>query len=171
MLASDLFTDPTRRSYAAMPEMDALTEQDALLEAALVDVDVDVVQGAAGLLFDLRGAVSFQEGNTAVLIARGVSRLEWNRGDAGDRPGWWAVMESTPATRHRRFTFSLGFIPPRAGLVVDAAAAEFYVGDMQGRDDAPPDFTSAGPETIRAEMQRWDVEFLPKAAVFLDPFS
>src|SRR5918997_1688834 len=78
MRALDLFHDPRRRSYASMPEMDALTEPDALQEAALVDVRLSALDNSVGLLFDLRGALQLQDGDTAILIAREVTRMSWD---------------------------------------------------------------------------------------------
>jgi len=168
MIAADLFHDPERRSYASMPEADALTEQGALQEAALVDVRFDAMMASVGLLFDLRGAIQLRDAPVAILIARGVSSLEW----VGDhrRPGrvWYAVTGSVPDSRRGRFHLSLGFAPD-AELRVEADAAEFYVGDMPGIDAAPPDFVEDDDRVIRARMPSWASVFVPIAATFLDP--
>jgi hypothetical protein len=47
---------PTLRDLAA-PEMDPLTEEDALREAQLLDVRFDAVRSTLGLLFELRVAL------------------------------------------------------------------------------------------------------------------
>jgi hypothetical protein len=60
-----------------MPESDALTEEHALQEAALVDVRFNTVESTAGLLFDLRTALGFRMANAGVIIARRVHDLHW----------------------------------------------------------------------------------------------
>ncbi len=168
MRAVDLLDDPDRRSYAAMPEMDALTEAGALQEAALVDVCVDAVTCSVSLLFDLRGALQLREGSVAVLIARGVERFEW-RPCPGERGRvWHAVTASIPDNSAGRFRLRLGFVSSKE-LVVEAAAGEFYVGDMPGMDGAPPDFVDDDIATIRAGMPSWSAPFEPGWATFLDP--
>lgn len=170
MIAADLFHDPDRRSYAAMPEADALTEHGALQEAALVDVRFDPTTGSVGLLFDLRGAIQLRDASVALLIARGVSRLEWT--NERSRPGrtWHAVTGSIPENSDGRFSLMLGFASD-AELRLEADGAEFYVGDMAGMDCAPPDFVEDDDETIQAGMPNWAWTFVPTAATFLDPMD
>ncbi len=170
MIPADLFQDPARRSHAAMPEMDALTEQGALQEAALVAARVDVLHSAVGLLFDLRGALQLRMGTVAVLIARKVERFEWSTNRRSDHAVWYAVMDSVPDTRSGRLLLRLAFAP-HAELVVEAEAAEFYVGDMPGMDQAPPDFLEDSDEVIRAGMPSWESRFVPGFATFLDADS
>lgn len=170
MIAADLFHDPNRRSYASMPEADALTERGALQEAALVDVRFDATSGSVGLLFDLRGAIQLRDGSVALLIARGVNRLEWV--SERPRPGrtWHAVTGSIPQNLEGRFSLLLGFASD-AELRIEADGAEFYVGDMAGMDCAPPDFVEDDDETIQAGMPNWTWTFVPVAATFLDPMN
>lgn len=168
MIAADLFHDPNRRSYASMPEADALTERGALQEAALVDVRFDATSGSVGLLFDLRGAIQLRDGSVALLIARSVNRLEWV--NERPRPGrtWHAVTGSIPQNSEGRFSLLLGFASD-AELRLEADGAEFYVGDMAGMDCAPPDFVEDDDEAIQAGMPNWTWTFVPIAATFLDP--
>lgn len=170
MIAADLFRDPARRSYGAMPEMDALTEDDTLREAALVDVRFDVIASAVGLLFDLRGAVQLRDGTAAVVIARSVKRLEWVAHHQISGWVWHAVTGSVPTNRDGLFSLLLGFAPD-AELRIESLAAEFYVGDMNGLEAAPPDFLQDGEDTIRAGMPSWMATFRPTAATFLHPES
>jgi hypothetical protein len=169
MRALDLFHDPHRRSYASMPEMDALTEPDALQEAALVDVRLSAFENSVGLLFDLRGALQLQDGDTAVVIARGVTHLAW---DAESRPGrtWYATTRSVSDTSQGRLVLSLWLVPD-ARLTLESAGAEFYVGEMAGVDGPPPDFVTDDDITVRAALPRWDAAFEPVAATFLDPMD
>lgn len=170
MIIDGLFTDPSRRSYAAMPEMDPLTEEGALQEADLVAVRVDVMTASAGLLFDLRNALQLRSGNAALLIARGVDRVEWDVQDVRDLPFVsHLVTQSVPSIDDGRFALTLGLVPD-AGLTLRARGAEFFVGDVPDLGDAPPDFLEGSPDLIRAEMPGWASVFVPGYATFLDPF-
>jgi hypothetical protein len=170
MLAADLFHDPNRRSYGAMPEADALTEPHALQEAALIDVRFSALYNSVGLLFDLRVALQFREPKVAVLIGRDVTRLEWEAVPFPHSRVWFANVGSTPDTRSQLFRLELHFVP-NARLTLQSRGAEFYVGDMDGVDGAPPDFGEDDDATIRRRMPSWDARFLPLAATFLDPYD
>ncbi len=171
MIIEELFTDPTRRDYAAMPEMDPLTEEGALQEADLVAVKLDVMTASAGLLFDLRNALQLRLGNAALLIARGVDRFEWDVQDARDLPFVAHIVTgSTPAIAGCRFELTLGFVPD-AGLSLRARGAEFFVGAVPDLGEAPPDFLEGSADLIRAEMPGWASVFVPGYATFLDPIS
>src|SRR5205085_416302 len=79
----DLLDDASRRSYAASPEMDALTEPGALQEAQLIAARLDAVRSQAWLLIDCRGALQIRMGNTAIIIAKAVRRFAWQAKPAG----------------------------------------------------------------------------------------
>jgi hypothetical protein len=72
-----LYLGPELRQYASQPEMDPLTEDDALQEAQLLDVRFDALRSTVGLLFDLRMALQLREPNTGVLVVSGVRELSW----------------------------------------------------------------------------------------------
>lgn len=171
MIIEELFTDPSRRSYAAMPEMDPLTEEGALQEADLVAVKLDVMTASAGLLFDLRNALQLRSGNAALLIARGVDRFEWDVQDVRDVPFVsHLVTGSAPSVDGCLFELALGFVPD-AGLTLRARGAEFFVGNVPALGEAPPDFLESSADLIRAEMPGWASVFVPGYATFLDPIS
>jgi hypothetical protein len=170
MKLRDLLTDPNRRRFAAQPEMDALMdalrESDALQEAQLQDVRFEVVSGTLWVLFDCRGALQIEEGNTAVVVARGVSALHWH-GPPYDHWRAWPVVESVIGVHGRDWSLSLSLLSD-ARLAVTARAAEFWVGDAPGCDEAPPDFTADDDVTIRNGLASWESEFQPSYSVFLD---
>ena len=169
MLIEELLVDPRRREHAAMPEADALTESGALQEAQLLDVRLDVLRSTAWLLFDCRGALQIEMGNTAVISAHGVRRLSWVAKARG-RLTSWSVVASNPSVIDSTWSLSLAFAP-NARLELEAESAEFFVGDVAGCDEAPPDYTEADDETIRAGLPNWSSTFAPVHAVFLDPVS
>jgi hypothetical protein len=49
-------------------EMDALRDEDALLEAQLLDLRVSTLRSVAGFLFEFRTSLHFDEGNAAVTV-------------------------------------------------------------------------------------------------------
>jgi hypothetical protein len=50
-----------------------------------------------------------------------------------------------------------------------ATSAEFFVGDIPGLPEAPPDFTEDDEETVAAGMPAWNAPFHPIWATFIDP--
>lgn len=171
MIISQLFTDPDRRSYAAALEADALTEEHALQEAALVDVRFSVVESTAGLLFDLRTALGFRMANTGVIIVRGVHDLQWETSTVAPFP-WICYMVMGSFLRKDEGVFSLSVgMEPSAWLRLKAVSAEFFVGNVLGLSEAQPDFGEDNDTLIRAGMPNWESQFEPEWATFLDEFK
>lgn len=172
MTIEELFSDVGRRRFAAQPEMDPLTEPDALQEAQLLDIRVHALTSAVALLFDLRTALQFMEGNTALLIAHGVREFGWSSEPRSSARTAWNVVSSQPSVSNGTFSIVLGFIPS-ARLVLRAVSAEYYVGDVAAIGDTPPDYGGADDALIRAGLADWSSPFAPAHAVFLDqdPFS
>jgi hypothetical protein len=167
MRLEELLVDPHRREHAAMPEADALTQSHALQEAQLLDVRLDALRSTVWLLFDCRGALQIEMGNTAVIVAHGLRRLSWVAQPRG-RLTAWTVVSSEPVARGGMWSLSLGFVPS-ARMELEADSAEFFVGNVPGCDEAPPNYTEADDATIRAGLPSWTSTFEPIHAVFLDP--
>lgn len=161
--------DRRLREYASQPEMDPLTEDDALQEAQLLDVRFDALRSTVGLLFELRTALQLREGNTGVLVAGGVRELSWSAGQRSTSRTAWTVGGSVTSNADRLFGLDLGMWPaPGAQLRVVAESAAFFVGDVPGLDRIP-DYLDDDEATIRAQLAGWHSEFVPVHAVFLDP--
>jgi hypothetical protein len=157
------------REFASQPEMDPLTEGDALQEAQLLDVRFDAVRSTVGLLFEMRTALQLREANTGVLVARGVRELSWSTG--GRSPAdWfaWVVAGSTVRTANRLFELQLAGLRPDAQLGLVAESSAFFVGDVPGLGGAPPNYVQDDDQTIRAGLAGWQSQFVPAHAVFLD---
>lgn len=165
----EMLRDSARRQFAAQPESDALIEADALREAQLLDVHVDVLRSTVYLLFDCRGALQIEMGNTAIIVARGLERISWNGSPRGPRTAW-SVVGWEPRLDAGRWLLASDFFP-LARLELSASTAEFYVGDVPGCDGPPPDYTDADDETVRAGIASWESTFEPVHATFLDPQS
>jgi hypothetical protein len=163
----ELLTDPERRRFAAQPEMDPLTEIDALQEAQLLSVRVDAVSSTVAVLFDLRTALQFMEGNTALIVARDVRDVSWSAEARPTARTAWNVVASQPNATEGLLSLSLAFVP-QARLSLRTGEAEFYVGDVQDLPDAPPDYGSGDEAAIRAGVADWGSRFAPVHAVFLD---
>jgi hypothetical protein len=58
---------------------------------------------------------------------------------------------------------------PGARLTLAAASAAFFVGDVHGLPEAPPDYSQADRGSIMAKVAGWNSPFDPVSAVFLDP--
>jgi len=162
--------DQSLRKYAALPEMDPLTEDDALQEAQVLDVRFDALAGVIAILFELRQALQLQEASTGVLVARGVRELGWTGPERDTALTAWSVGSSVPSAKDRLFGLSLVLWPhPGARLMLTAESAAFFVGDVPGLSEAPPDYSQGDRRALDSEVAGWDSPFEPVSAVFLDP--
>jgi hypothetical protein len=164
----ELLKDPRRRSYAAIPETDALTEKSGLQESDLVDAKFDLFGDSLAMLFDLRVSLGFRMANTAVLVMRQVLHLELSSKEPpGPERIAHLVMSSNPDVQDRLFTFTLGCLGGWS-LNAIATSAEFFVGDIPNLPETPPDFSEGDAETVAAGMPSWDASFHPMWATFID---
>jgi hypothetical protein len=162
-----LSLDAELRRFAAQPEMDPLTENDALQEAQLLDVRIDALRSTVGLLFELRVALQLREANTGVLVAHGVRKISWSVSPRSTVRTAWNIVASTPLCADRLFSLNLE-LWPEGRLELSAEKAGFFVGDVAGIGEAPPDY--GGEESmIQAGLAGWRSTFTPVHAVFLDP--
>lgn len=95
--------DPELRRYASMPEMDPLTEEDALQEAQVAGVRFDALTRVVGIIFERRQALQLREANTGVLIAHGVWELSWSGSKRDEGLSAWPIDSSVPRTTGRLF--------------------------------------------------------------------
>lgn len=164
-----LLLDPALRQHASMPEMDPLTEEDALQEAQVLDVRFDALARVVGILFELRQALQLQEANTGVLVAHGVRELTWAGPGRDTTLTAWSVGSSVPQARDQLFGLNLVMWPhPGAQLSLTAESAAFFAGDVPGLAEAPPDYTDRDRAELGHEIACWDSSFEPVSAVFLD---
>lgn len=167
MRIDDLLVSDDRRDMAAAPEVDALVDDGALAEAALFDIRMDLVRGAMWMLFDCRGALQISAGNTAVLVVQAVRSVHW-AGCVVEPRVWRAVSGWKVRRSHSRLLEFEITMEPTATLRVAGTSGEFFVGDVPGCDDAPPDFLAASDEEVRAGLQSWASIFNPIHASFSD---
>jgi hypothetical protein len=164
----ELLTDPHRRSYAAIPETDALTEENGLQESDLVDAKFSLFGDSLAMLFDLRVSLGFRMANTAVLVMRQVLHVELSSKEPpGPERIAHLVMTSKPDVHEMLFTFELGCLRGWS-LKASATSAEFFVGDIPNLPETPPDFAEDDAVTVAAGMPAWNASFRPMWATFID---
>jgi len=70
----------------------------------------------------------------------------------------------------RLFELNLVMWPhPGARLSLTAESAAFFIGNVPGLPEAPPDYADGDRPAIAAELAGWASSFEPVNAVFLDP--
>jgi hypothetical protein len=151
------------------PEVDPLTEKDALQEARLNEVIFDAVNSRVGLLFDLRGSLQLRLAYTGLLVLGGVEGLCWNSERRPTSRTAWNVVGSLPVNEDGLINLKLFFFPD-AELTVVARSAVFYAGDVPGLPDTPPDFAGSD-EAIAAGMASMDSPFEPTQTTLIEPQS
>ena len=139
--------------------MDPLGDADVLQEAQLLGVQTDAVRGVAGLLFEMRTALQIRQGDTAVLILRGVRDVTWSAPPRPTELTAWTVDGSTFEREAGLLRVSMSMWPsPGADLTVVATSAEFVVGDVKGLEHAPPDYTDG---SIDGKIATWNSVMTP----------
>lgn len=158
---------PWRREHGSKPEMDPFTEDDALMEAQILDVHLNTLQSRAAILFELRLALQLREGNTGLLVAEGVTRFEWHASQRNTARTAWTVVGSAPRSADGTLEMRLGVLP-QAGLLLRARSVAFYSGDVEDLLEIP-DYGTASASELASMTAQWDSKFVPLHAVFVDP--
>ena len=165
----DLLTGSVTGALVGSPEMDPLTEKDALQEARLNEVIFDAVNSRVGLLFDLRGSLQLRTADTGLLVLGGVEGLSWNSQRRHTTRTAWNVVGSLPVNEDGMINLRLFFFPD-AEMAVVARSAAFYAGDVPGLPDTPPDFDGSDA-AVAAGMASMDSPFEPAQATIIEPQS
>ncbi len=169
MTPRDLIAGAPVAAMVGSPEMDPLTEEDALREAQLNEVLFDAVNMRAGLLFDLRVALQLRMAYTGLIVLTGIEAFSWRAERRFTRRGAWNVDASRPDNKDGIVNLRLIFFPS-AELTVVARGAAFFAGDVPGLPDAPPDFAGTDAE-VAAGMASMDSPFEPTQATFIEPLT
>jgi hypothetical protein len=169
MRLRDLLTGDVTGALVGSPEMDPLTEKDALQEARLNELIFDAVNRRVGLLIDLRGALQLRMARTGLLVLTGVEDFSWNSERRRTTRTAWNIVSSVPVNEDGTINLSLFFFPD-AELTVVARGAAFYAGDVPGMPDAPPDFSSRD-EVVAAGMASMDSPFELTQMTLIEPES
>lgn len=139
------------------PDVNPLTDNDALQEAQLLALRFDAASRTASLLFELRMALQLHETNTGVLVVRGVRGLAWSGPERATPRTAWTVGGSSVGVSGGLFCMKLGLWPsPGAQVNLVAKSAAFFAGDVPGLNDVPSDYIEDDEETIRSNLADWD---------------
>jgi hypothetical protein len=169
MRLRDLLTGDLMGALVGSPEVDPLTEKDALQEARLNEVIFDAVNRRAGLLFDLRGSLQLRTAHAGLLVLGSVEDLNWSSQRRRTTRTAWNVVGSLPVNEDGVINLKLFFFPD-AELIVVARSAAFYAGEVPGLPDTPPDFFDSD-EAVAAGMASMDSLFEPTQATLIQPQS
>jgi hypothetical protein len=150
-------------------EMDPLRERDALQEAQVLDVRLDAVRSAVGLLFELRVALQLRRPNTGVLVVPNVRALSWDAEARSTARTAWNVVGSTPQTRERSFGLTLG-TSPNARLSLQGGSAAFFAGNVPNLDRIP-DYFEDSESVVRAGIAGWHSQFTPDSGLLREPLK
>lgn len=165
MKISELLQHSTRRSFSAVPEMNALTEFDALIEASIIKMHFDYVLRTVWYIIDCKGALEIRAGNTALLAIHDIERFSWrNQVERSPRLNW-TILDWRPIASPSNWQLNAMTLPS-GDLELVGKSAEFFVGDVPGCDDAPPDFTTSTDQEIFEGLADWSSEFEPIYASF-----
>jgi hypothetical protein len=140
-------------AFSEPPEINPLTDEDALQEVQLIDVRFDAISSSVGLLLELRNALQIRTANTGVLIARAVTRLSWSAAPRVTPRTAWNIIGSLPRHESHRFDLRLTMFPS-AVLDLTAASASFYAGNVEGIGEAPPNYGDE-QEVVQLGLPSW----------------
>jgi hypothetical protein len=160
----ELLLDARSQHHADQPDVNILTEEDALQEAQLLSLRHDALRSAAALLFELRMALQLEAGNTGVLLAYGVRELRWTASARSTMRTAWNVLGSSIKRHEDALQLDLAMWP-QAELSLRAASTAFIVGNVPSLGSVPPDYGMDNEETIRAGIADWHADFEPVQAV------
>lgn len=100
------------------------------------------------------------------LVAHRVREVTWS-GPRRDAPlTVWAVGSSVPRIEDGSFSLTLAMWSYPGVLSLTAESAAFFVGEVPGLAEAPPDYTGRDRTTIIGEIAGWQSAFEPVQAVF-----
>jgi len=165
----DLLAGASVTALLGSPEMDPLTEKDALVGAPLVEAVLDPVNMRVGLLFDLRVAEQLRMANTGLIILGGVEAFEWRTERRSTARTSWNVDASVPSNNEGVINLRLIFFPS-AELTLVARSAAFFAGEVPGLPDTPPDFGGSDAE-VAAAMASMESLFEPNQATFIESLA
>ncbi|MBB5866624.1 hypothetical protein F4553_000003 [Allocatelliglobosispora scoriae] len=154
MLISELSVQADH-GFVDMRTDDPLRQPDALLEAQLLDVRFEALTSTASLLFDLRTAMQIDDGNTGVLLARGLREIEWSGEIRSTARTAWNVVGSDCSRSGESVVLRIGFLPS-ARIRIMASRFEFYVGDVAELLEQLPDYGEDDDNAIRQNLPSWD---------------
>lgn len=150
---ADLWRSPSPDLAPAPLDADPFTDESALEEAQVLDVRFDAVNGIVGVLLEMRLAGMYDEGNAALLTARGVESLTVSADVVGHR----LVREvSAVVTERVAGRVRLGLhVTASSALSVVADEVDFWLLEVDGIGEAPPDYGDPDESAVQAGLPQW----------------
>ena len=167
MTIDEFLRSQERFDIQVPPETDPFLNEGALDEAYVLDIRFDALRSRAWILFDCRGALQVVTGNTAVLVVNEVQSFSWINYEALKPRQQRSILTWRPSSVDGDWTLRVGFAPSSV-LLIAGSGGEFFVGDIPGGDEPPPNFMTATEEEMRAGLAGWSSEFRPINAAFRD---
>lgn len=134
-----------------------------LAECDVQKFSVDIAAGEAGVIFDLKGSLHFDDSNVAVLWADGVESASWS----GSREAFSLKFQAFPVgasaltrTISGLWRMWVGAISGQE-LVVEAQVISIWLGNVDGGNDAPPDYIDDSADYIQSRLYQWDTVASP----------
>jgi hypothetical protein len=164
MSIEELLRSESSLQLSPLPENDPLRDSDALQEADLVGIWVDVLRSTTTVLFDLRNAIELRSGNTGLVSFIGAPSVTYHSTDDRREPFVsHLVVGSTVESSAGSLclTVSLDSWDPHGEeVVVSGGLARFLYGEVPGLSPAPPNFPDDPRNEILSHMPSWRSEFI-----------
>ncbi|WP_327257115.1 hypothetical protein [Streptomyces sp. NBC_01244] len=156
-LIENLFTSQDYQQAPERIDWDPLKEPDALLDAQLLDCRVCPTANRAALLIDMRTALHYRTGNSALLVIRGLQSFQWSGAAQALKLMAFTVMSGQPTEVDRGWRMDLDFFPA-SSLSVGGERADFYLLNTNGTPAAQPSYPDHDLDQVRHGLPWWDSE-------------
>ncbi|MFJ9801138.1 hypothetical protein [Streptomyces wuyuanensis] len=155
-LVEDLFTSQDYRRAAEPINWDPLKEQDTLDDAQLLDCRVCSTANRAALLFEMRSALFYPMGNSALLVVRGLRSFQWDGVPQQQKLMAFSVVSSRPSRiTDGGLRLELEFFPD-GKVSVSGDRADFYLLEAHGIPEGPPGYPGRNLDQVRHELPSWN---------------
>lgn len=145
------------------PEWNPLTNDEALIEAELLDIRLDPGRSTVGLMLDINGVLGAHDGNVGVLVARQVHSMSWAAAGTdlarlGDRYARYILGAKWSSSARDPLRLDL-FPQIDTELNITARQFDFYGVDIEGLSETPPDYTELDDAEIHRQRPDWNSPF------------
>lgn len=131
---------------------------DFLREAQLTDLGFAALASRLCITFDLRNALEFPDADMAVIVLTRVREFSWLGSGTAQNHQPWLVMNSEFSLNGSWRQVAMELMPNQNFNAV-CASIEFFAGQSDLYDLAPPDLTEASAEDIEAGFPRVSTVF------------
>lgn len=156
ILIEGIFTRQDQFQSTGPIDCDPFTQDDALFDTQLLDCRVCPTTNRVALLLEMRTAEFFPQGNAAVLVIHGLQAFHWEGTLTGRPLTAFSVQEyKSVIASSGEVRLDLGFFPG-GSLSVAGDRADFYLLDVPGIPQAPPNYTERTLSQVRDGLPWWD---------------